>query len=777
MRSQASAGCCRKIQVTPIIQVDGDARQLNQRLAEQAVIAALSQHALEGTDPSVVMQKAAEELADLLHVDAAGVLELLPQGEFVLRVGRGAGLLVGSRIPNIPATPAGLAALTDGPVFIEDLPNDSRFDDPPLSVELGMISGINVVIPARRRKFGVLGVWSKEKRTFTTDDANFLQAVANVIGGMIARTEIETALADALEERERQLGHSEVLGRCAATLLGSTDDSDLKTAMGILMDFTRTSLAWVSFNNSTITPPGRSRHRIYRQPDVVNAFESYWDSITWTDLPSIRARLAAGHSVSIDPNKLTAEERKLFEGSPTRIGIETDIPIKANGEWVGTLSFVDDKDDAVPLGSVELGFLETAASMIGSWWQRVLSNQRLQDVLAARERSLQLEKAVASCAQALSGTAGTDAMSRALSALVEATDATSVFVEKNVEDEVRGLCSQVVASMRRDGAGYDPEYWDMMPWSAMPTSFAELNAGREMIVVVSQLEGPERETYINSAVRSEIDLPIYVDGRWVGIIGCADERTERGWDEERELLKTVAQIIAAAWHREETTNRLEKLVQSKDEFIAAISHELRTPLTAVVGLARTLQDAQENFSEAEVTEFISTIAEQATEVSDMVQDLLVVARSDIGHVTLYPQRLHLVSELDAVLRGINIYRKIRIIAPKEVWALADPLRVRQILRNLFTNAGRYGGLNVQAEIAIVTGNAVIEVRDDGKGIDEEDRVRIFEPYQRAHHDSGQPASVGLGLTVSRQLAELMGGSLVYNYEEGWSRFTLTLPCR
>ncbi len=757
---------------------EADSTQLRRRLAEQAALATLSQNALDGSDPIGVMQKAVIELTELLEVDAAGILERIPSGDFLVRAGWGAGYEVDRVTGGTGLSPAVLAMKTQEPVIVEDFATDRRFSNPPLLIEWGIVSGVNIVIPARRRNFGVLGVWSRRKRVFTRDDVSFLQGVTNVIGGMIARTEVERALADALADQERRLNHQEVLALCASKLLGSTDLKHLDEAMRVLMEAIQSGLAWVQFKDEQgLGGLPMSRHRIYRTLLDATQFEAYWDAFSWDELPSIRDQLELGRAVSVDPTTLPPVEQAIYGDSPWPITVETDLPIMADGKWLGTLSFVDENSGAHPHTSSELAYLQTAASMIGSWWQAARATEKLKEVVVARERSLRLEKAVASTAQALSTAAGPEAMAQALKALVQAIDASSVFVERNVTDEVRGLCSQVVASVRRDGAGYDPEYWDMMPWTSMPTSFAELSVGREMVVVVSQLEGPERETYINSEVRSEIDLPIMVNGRWVGLIGCADEEAERGWDDERELLKTVARVIGAAWQRDESENRLERLVESKDEFLAAISHELRTPLTAVVGLARTMQYENLSLTEEEKSEFISTIAEQATEVSNLVQDLLVAARSDIGHIALFPERLDLANEVDWSLRGIPNVEPIEVLCSSPVWALADPLRTRQIIRNLVTNALRYGGPVVQIEIAAAGVNATIQVRDNGSGIPVADRQLIFEPYGRAHHVVGQPASIGLGLTVSRQLAEWMGGSLAYEFDDGWSRFVLTLPGR
>ena len=106
---------------------------------------------------------------------------------------------------------------------------------------------------------------------------------------------------------------------------------------------------------------------------------------------------------------------------------------------------------------------------------------------------------------------------------------------------------------------------------------------------------------------------------------------------------------------------------------------------------------------------------------------------------------------------------------------ADRVRVGQILRNLVTNATRYGGTQRSIHVSRTETAGVVEVHDDGTGIPFEERERIFEPYTRAHDRPGMTASVGLGLAVSRQLAELMGGNLEYHGDQGHSVFRLTLP--
>ncbi|NOY54693.1 MAG: PAS domain S-box protein [Actinobacteria bacterium] len=227
--------------------------------------------------------------------------------------------------------------------------------------------------------------------------------------------------------------------------------------------------------------------------------------------------------------------------------------------------------------------------------------------------------------------------------------------------------------------------------------------------------------------------------------------------------------------RIETQRRLERLIQSKDEFVASVSHELRTPLTAVVGLAEELRSSWKIFSTDEISEFMGLLADQASDVANLVEDLLVAARADIGKVTITPRVVEITDEIERVVAALDepSQRRITVTADHaETWA--DPARLRQVIRNLITNAVRYGGRHIDVSTAVEDGFVALHVSDDGPGISPGLEEQIFEPYARDHEPGSQPNSVGLGLTVSRHLARLMGGDLVYS-GGGRSTFTLTLP--
>ncbi len=221
----------------------------------------------------------------------------------------------------------------------------------------------------------------------------------------------------------------------------------------------------------------------------------------------------------------------------------------------------------------------------------------------------------------------------------------------------------------------------------------------------------------------------------------------------------------------------QEMIDSKDQLVASVSHEIRTPLAAVVGFAAELKRRLADHVEPELGEFAELAHGQAIEVANIVEDLLVAARSEIKQVTIYPGVVDLRSQAEAVVRefvALDPERATPRISGSGT-VFADPIRVRQILRNLLTNAFRYGGSQIEIRIASNPSHGIVEVIDDGPGIPEEIVGRLFGAYERGGGPRSQSGSIGLGLFVSRTLAELMSGRLSYHSEPGESVFRLELP--
>jgi signal transduction histidine kinase len=170
------------------------------------------------------------------------------------------------------------------------------------------------------------------------------------------------------------------------------------------------------------------------------------------------------------------------------------------------------------------------------------------------------------------------------------------------------------------------------------------------------------------------------------------------------------------------------------------------------------------------------IVEQSTEAAAIIDDLLVAARADIDTIRIHAEPVDIRAEFECVLRTLPAEVAGRVELPATTaLAVGDRLRVRQILRNLVGNAYKYGGPHVGVEITQSESVVDVLVTDDGPGVIPEEQVRLFDPFFRGSTSANQTQSIGLGLTVSRRLARLMGGDLAYQPGNGGSAFRLTLP--
>ncbi len=225
---------------------------------------------------------------------------------------------------------------------------------------------------------------------------------------------------------------------------------------------------------------------------------------------------------------------------------------------------------------------------------------------------------------------------------------------------------------------------------------------------------------------------------------------------------------------EQNVKMAEETVASKNRFIASVSHELRTPLTAVSGFASELVSGEREFDDLERREMLKIIAEQSGEMRTLIEDLLTAARSETGNLTVRQEEFDLRSQVLIVGKELARENLIRPM-PDPVPALGDRLRVRQVIRNLISNAARHGGKAIRVEIGSSNGIAWVTVSDNGEGIDQSRQESVFEPYVGSAYDSNMPGTLGLGLAVARQLAQMMNGDIHYEREDGWTRFRFSIP--
>jgi signal transduction histidine kinase len=214
--------------------------------------------------------------------------------------------------------------------------------------------------------------------------------------------------------------------------------------------------------------------------------------------------------------------------------------------------------------------------------------------------------------------------------------------------------------------------------------------------------------------------------------------------------------------------------KAKDEFIAGLSHELRTPLTSIYGFAEILTDggAEDPATAVEVSQII---ANEAAEMTRMVDDLLAVARLESTGVQIAMSPTPITEVVDSAIlpferAGLKIKR-----AGMDAMVSTDAARLRHVLINLISNAARHGGPNIGVEMSTGDGVVDIEVWDDGAGVPDDQLERLFDTFIHNGAATLMTGTLGLGLGVASRLMDLLGGKLVYQRFAQKSYFIVSLP--
>ena len=219
----------------------------------------------------------------------------------------------------------------------------------------------------------------------------------------------------------------------------------------------------------------------------------------------------------------------------------------------------------------------------------------------------------------------------------------------------------------------------------------------------------------------------------------------------------------------------QELGKARDEFVANASHELRTPLTSIFGLAHLLEEDEKVHESDTAAEMVGMIIGETHDLSRMVDDLLTTARLDAGAMHYQFEALNMLDEVREVVDPMRCSGTNVAVEAVPALVRSDRLRLRQLIRNLVSNADKYGGPNIRLVGRVMSGWYEVRIEDDGEGIVKDLEARLF---QRFLHKGDMPlvlGSVGLGLSIVRALAEGMGGAVWYERKQGWTAFVVRFP--
>ncbi|WP_417532838.1 sodium:solute symporter family transporter [Marinobacterium stanieri] len=320
---------------------------------------------------------------------------------------------------------------------------------------------------------------------------------------------------------------------------------------------------------------------------------------------------------------------------------------------------------------------------------------------------------------------------------------------------------------------------DQIDSAATPAMLAAAEQG-----LTGALGSATARILINSVVRGEaLDM--------ASILSILDT-TSQTLEYNRRLEQKSDELARIGTELKGANDRLRELDRLKDEFLAMVSHELRTPLTSIRAFAEILNDSEEMAPEQR-QHFLTIIVRESERLSRLIEEILDMARLESGRMTLSPQRCDL-SQLghQAVEAVTQLFEQRQVQLDVELPdtpcpVIADPDRLQQVLINLLDNASKFADPETPQVLLRLQQHKhkfSVSVEDNGPGIDETEREKVFEKFhQIEHQQQGQkiaaqrPKGTGLGLPISRGIINQLGGRLWVAEPEvlGGACLRLSLP--
>ncbi len=680
-----------------------------QRARQQRAVADFGSRALRASSLGEVLEDAVVTTAATLGTELAEILELEPQGRtLVVRAGTGfrPGVVGATRVDAHPGSQAGYTLASASAVIVDDLRAEPRFTGAPVHFEHGVISGVTVVIGARGpggRPFGVLGAYTTRRRSFTTDDVAFLEAMANVVASAITRAQYE-ARARETEERFR-------------LIVEQVRDYSI-----IVLDPAGRVETWTL---------GAQRMTQWQESEVLGRhFASFYPA---DDVRAGRPERAIAR----------ARAEGHFEDEGWRVR-------KDGTRFWANVTLTCLTDDA--------GKLRGYAAVTRDLTERRRAESRhhfLADASRRLAESLEMEPTLRSiaqlCIERLSDLCAIDLLEddeTLRRVTLEHRDAARKELVRELEERYPTPPERSVPhTVARTG---EPV---LMPdiTDALLRSVARDEKHLELLRALG--------------LRSYVCVPMRVAGRVLGTITLGSDDPRRLHDQiDLEVAEELAQRAALAIENARLYDSAQQAIERREEVLAVVSHDLRNPLN-VVQMGATLLVEGGGESLGSVEEQATRILRAAKRMNRLIQDLLDLASLEKGRLALI-RRVEdpssIAREATETFRAparegeLTIGLDVRGSPPPIV---ADRDRILQVLANLCSNAVRITPPGGELVVGVEPqGDGVVfRVRDTGPGIAPDELPHLFERYWRGRDVAYR--GTGRGLAIAKGIADAHGGRI------------------